>query len=331
VIELASIGPGPFAAMMLADMGAEVVRVDRIGGHPAAWGRSAVLDRNRRRVELDLKSAAGVAQALDLVAGADALIEGMRPGVAERLGIGPAQCLARNPALVYGRMTGWGQEGPYAKTAGHDINYLAISGVLHGIGRAGEQPTPPINLLGDFGGGGLLLAFGVVCAIHSARRSGHGQVVDAAIVDGAAALSGMIHGFLAEGEWIDERGVNLLDGGAPFYDTYACADGRHVAVGALEEPFFRALVSQLGLERDPAFAGNHLDRDNWPRIRARLSEVFASRERDEWTELFAGSDCCVSPVLSFREATADPHLLARGTFEKIDGAMQPAPAPRFGA
>jgi alpha-methylacyl-CoA racemase len=329
VIELASIGPGPFGAMMLADMGAEVIRVDRVGGHPDGWGRSPVLDRNRTRLEIDLKSAEGVAAVLDLVADADAILEGMRPGVAERLGVGPADCLARNPALVYGRMTGWGQSGPYAGTAGHDINFLAVSGALHGIGRAGGPPIPPINLLGDFGGGGLMLAFGVVCAIHAARADGRGRVVDAAIVDGAAALTGMIHGFLAEGEWTDDRGVNLLDGGAPFYDTYACADGGYVAVGALESQFFRALVAHLGLEGDPDLEGDHLDRANWPAIRSRLTEVFAGRDRDEWARLFADSDCCVSPVLSLREAIGDAHMASRAAFAEVDGVMQPAPAPRF--
>jgi alpha-methylacyl-CoA racemase len=329
VVELASIGPGPFAGMMLADMGAEVIRVDRPGGHPDAWGRSPVLDRRRETIEIDLKTADGVGAVLDLVAGADALLEGMRPGVAERLGVGPAPCLARNPRLAYGRMTGWGQDGPYARAAGHDINFLAISGALHGIGRPGQRPVPPMNLLGDFGGGGMMLAFGVVCAVLAARQDGSGRVIDAAIVDGSAALSGMIHGFLHQDEWRDEAGVNLLDGGAPFYDTYECADGRHVAVGALEKNFYRALLTGLGLDRDAALVRDHLDRSAWPLIRERLSEAFARRSRDEWAAHFADTDACVSPVLSMLEATRNRHLAARGTFEHVDGVEQPAPAPRI--
>lgn len=330
VIEIAGIGPGPFCAMMLADMGAEVVRVQRPGGHPDPWARSSVLDRGRRSLALDLKDPDHVGRLLDLVADADVLLEGFRPGVAERLGIGPERCLARNPALVYGRMTGWGQSGPYATSAGHDINYLAISGVLHAIGRAGERPVPPVNLLGDFGGGGLLLAFGVVCAVLSARESGRGQVVDAAIVDGASTLAAMIHGFLNAGAWIDAPGVNMLDGGAPFYDTYECADGRFVAVGALEARFYRQMLDRLGIGDEPAVACDHLDSAHWPAIRDRLTEVFASRTRDEWAHLFAGSDCCVTPVLSLHEARADPHLCARSTFCSVGGEIQPAPAPRFG-
>ncbi|WP_284454642.1 CaiB/BaiF CoA transferase family protein [Actinomadura madurae] len=330
VVELAGIGPGPFGAMVLADLGAEVVRIDRPGGHPAAWGRVKAFGRGKRPLEIDLKSAAGVAEVLELVAGSDALIEGYRPGTAERLGLGPAECLARNPALVYGRMTGWGQEGPYSATAGHDINFLAVSGVLHAIGREGERPVPPLNLLGDFGGGGMLLALGLVSALFAARRDGRGQVVDAAILDGTALLGTVIHDFLTEGGWADRAGVNLLDGGAPFYDTYTCADGRFVAVGALEPAFYAALVERLGLQGEVAPAGRHLDPGNWPTIRARLTETFATRTRDEWAAFFADGDCCVSPVLSLREAPADAHNRARGVFRERDGRTEPAPAPRFG-
>jgi alpha-methylacyl-CoA racemase len=330
VVELAGIGPGPFCAMLLADLGAEVVRVQRPGGHPDDWGANPVLDRGRRRiVEADLKSPDGVETVLDLAAGANALIEGFRPGVMERLGLGPAECLARNRRLVYGRMTGWGQDGPYAQTAGHDITYLAITGALHAIGRR-DAPTVPLNIVGDFGGGGMLLAFGMLAAVWRATRTGRGQVVDAAIVDGVAALTGMVHGSLAQGAWADEREANLLDGGAPFYDTYACADGRHVAVGALEPKFFRALIERLGIAADPAFAGDHLDPARWPAIRERLTAAFASRPRDAWTEVFAGTDCCVAPVLTFAEAAQDPHNVARGTFRLVDGHVQPSPAPRFG-
>ena len=260
VVELAGIGPGPFAAMLLADLGAEVVRVQRIGGPVDGWGRSPVLDRGRSEVvELDLKTPGGIAAVLERVAAADVLVEGFRPGVCERLGIGPADCLAVNPRLVYGRMTGWGQTGPYATTAGHDITYLAVSGALHAIGREGEAPVPPVNMLGDFGGGGMLLAFGVVSAVLAARRTGRGQVVDAAVLDGSVLLTAMMQGMLAEGDWRDERGVNLLDSGAPFYDVYRCADGRWLAVGALEPRFFRTLARELGLEDHPDFAGDHLE------------------------------------------------------------------------
>jgi len=331
VVELAGIGPGPFCGMMLADAGAEVTVVRRPGGHPDAWGASPVLDRGRVVVEHDLKEPAGVAAVLDLVAGADALIEGFRPGVAERLGLGPAACRARNPRLVYGRMTGWGQDGPRARTAGHDITYLATTGLLHAIGRAGQPPVPPLNLLGDFGGGGMLLAFGLVAALLDAQRSGRGRVVDAAIVDGAGLLAGMVHGMLARGEWEDERGANLLDGGAPFYDAYRCADGRFVAVGALEPRFYAELIERLGLAGDPACAVDHLDRATWPGIRARLTEVFASRTRADWQARFDGSDACVAPVLSLHEAAEDPHNAARGLLPEVDGVRQPAPAPRFAA
>ncbi len=329
VIEMSGIGPISFVGMMLADMGAEVTRIDRPGATLADWGASAVLDRGRRSLQVDLKSEAGVAAVLDLIAAAEVVIEGYRPGVMERLGLGPESCLARNPDLVYGRMTGWGQTGPYASTAGHDITYLAISGALHMIGEKDGKPLPPVNLLGDFGAGATFLAFGVVCAVLHARSGGGGQVVDAAIVDGSAAVTGLLQGYLDLGAWIDDRGVNLLDGGAPFYDTYRCADGRYVAVGALEPQFYRALLERLGLDRDPALSGDHLDSSNWPAIRERLAAAFAERTRDEWSQLFAGTDCCVAPVLTMREARENAHNRERGVFVEVDGRLQPAPAPRF--
>jgi alpha-methylacyl-CoA racemase len=328
VVELAGIGPAPYCGMLLADLGADVTRFERVGGHPDPWGRSRVLDRGRSAVlQVDLKAPEGVAAVLERVRGADVLIEGFRPGVTERLGLGPHDCLAVNPRLVYGRMTGWGQTGPYATTAGHDITYLAVSGALHAIGRAGEPPVAPVNMLGDFGGGGMLLAFGVMAAVYAARRTGRGQVVDAAIVDGAASLTGMLHGLMAEGRWTDERGVNLLDSGAPFYDVYRCADDRYVAVGALEARFFANLVAELGLAGHPAFGADHHDRARWPAIRAALTETFARRTRDEWSARLRDRDCCVAPVLSLAEATEDPHNRARGVFR--DG--EPAAVPRFGA
>jgi alpha-methylacyl-CoA racemase len=328
VVEMAGIGPISFAGMMLADLGAEVTRIERPAGAGLAWGASPVLDRGRQARQVDLKSAAGIEEVLGLVAAAEVLIEGFRPGVMERLGLGPEQCLARNPALVFGRMTGWGQSGRYAHTAGHDITYLAISGALHMIGEEGGKPVMPVNLLGDFGAGGAYLAFGVVSALLHARAGGVGQVVDAAIVDGAASVTGMLHGFLELGAWQDERGVNLLDGGAPFYDCYECADGGWVAVGALEPQFYAALLTKLGLDGDESIA-SHLDPNTWPAIRERLTATFAARPRDDWHELFADSDCCVAPVLSMREARADGHNRDRGIFVEVGGMPQPAPAPRF--
>jgi alpha-methylacyl-CoA racemase len=326
VVEMAGIGPISFAGMLLADLGAEVTQVQRPGG--GAWPPSPVLDRGRRVVEVDVKSAAGLEQVLDLVVESEVLIEGFRPGVMERLGLGPEECLARNPALVYGRMTGWGQSGRYAHTAGHDITYLAISGALHMIGEEGGKPVPPVNLLGDFGAGGVYLAFGVVSALLHARAGGVGQVVDAAIVDGAVSVTGLLHGFLETGVWKDERGVNLLDGGAPFYDCYRCADGEWVAVGALEPQFYRALIEKLGLADDEAIQA-YLDPATWPAIRERFSAKFAERSRDDWHEHFADSDCCVAPVLSMREAREDGHNRDRGIFVEVGGMPQPAPAPRF--
>jgi alpha-methylacyl-CoA racemase len=328
VVELAGIGPGPHAAMVLADLGADVVRVDRPSGG-LQLGDPAVDPtlRGRRRVSADLKDPAGRETVLRLVEHADVLLEGYRPGVTERLGVGPADCHARNPRLVYGRMTGWGQDGPLAPRAGHDINYIALTGALHAIGRAGDRPVPPLNLVGDFGGGSMLLLVGVLAALWEAQRSGRGQVVDAAMVDGSSLLVQMVWGMLAQDMWRDERGSNLLDGHAPFYDTYTCADGRHVAVGALEPQFYAALLAGLGLDGEDLPA--QYDQSGWPALRARFTEVFATRTRDEWAEVFAGTDACVTPVLSFAEAREHPHLAARGTIVERDGVPQAAPAPRF--
>jgi alpha-methylacyl-CoA racemase len=328
VVELAGIGPGPHAAMILADLGAQVVRVDRPGG--LQLGDASAPDptlRGRRRVAADLKSPQGVETVLRLVEHADVLIEGYRPGVTERLGVGPADCHARNPKLVYARMTGWGQDGPMAQRAGHDINYISLTGALHAIGRAGERPVPPLNLVGDFGGGSMLLVVGVLSALWEAGRSGQGQVVDAAMVDGASLLSQMFWGFLSQKVWLDERDSNVLDGHAPFYDTYTCADGRHVAIGPLEPQFYAALLAGLGI--DAAELPQQYDREQWPVLRARFTEAFASRTRDEWAAVFDGTDACVTPVLAFGEVAAHPHIAARGTIVESDGVPQAAPAPRF--
>lgn len=331
VIELAGIGPGPFTAMMLADLGADVVRVDRTTPADFTGPPQDLLNRNRRSLAVDLKSDAGREVVLALVRDADALIEGYRPGVTERLGLGPQECLALNPRLVYGRMTGWGQDGPYAHAAGHDIDYLALTGALHGIGRAGERPVPPINLLGDFGGGGMMLALGIVAALYAVRAGAPGQVVDAAIVDGVSVLSTQVHALRRFGMWQDQRGVNLLDGGAPFYDTYECADGRHLAVGALEPRFYDELVRLTGFPPAGDEALDRLDPANWPTLREAWARLFRTRTRDEWTALLATSDACATPVLDWREAPEHPHLRARGTFVTHDGVVQPAPAPRFSA
>ena len=334
IIEVAGIGPGPFTAMMLADMGADVIRVDRagnaMGGDPAS-PPADVSNRGRRSIALDLKSPDGVAVLLDLVEHADALIEGFRPGVAERLGFGPEACAERNPRLVFGRMTGWGQDGPYAPTAGHDINYIALAGVLEHLGRAGEKPTPPINLVGDFGGGGMLLAFGLVCGLLEAQRTGQGQVVDAAMVDGAALLMMMMWSMKAMGIWSDERGTNMLDTGAPFYDTYECADGRFVSIGAIEPQFYAELLQLTGLA-DEAAAGelpHQHDRAGWADMKLRLAGVFKARTRAEWCEIMEGTDVCFAPVLSMSEALEHPHNIERSTFIEVAGLPQPAPAPRF--
>jgi alpha-methylacyl-CoA racemase len=331
VIELSGIGPAPFCAMVLSDFGAEVVRVDRAsgvrGGDPAV-PPPHVYNRGRRSIGVDLKHPEGVGAVLRMVDDADALIEGFRPGVTERLGLGPDVCLSRNPRLVYGRMTGWGQDGPYAPTAGHDINYIALAGALHPIGRRGGGPVPPLNLVGDFGGGGMLLALGVCAALVEAGRSGKGQVVDAAMVDGAALLTTMIHAFLALGIWTDERGANSLDGAAHFYDAYETADGKYVSVGSIEPQFYAELLRLTGLTGDPAFAdpGN---RAQWPALKDRMAAVFKTRTRDEWCALMEGTDVCFAPVLSLREAPQHPHNVARGTFVEVGGIPQPAPAPRF--
>ncbi|MET9696387.1 CaiB/BaiF CoA-transferase family protein [Streptomyces sp. NPDC006529] len=329
VVELAGIGPGPFAAMLLADLGADVVRVDRPGGGGLAVDPAYdITNRNKRSVLLDLKSARGPARVLDLVERADVLIEGFRPGVAERLGVGPAECHARNPRLVYGRMTGWGQEGPLAHSAGHDIAYIAVTGALGMIGNPDEPPAVPANLVGDYAGGSLYLVIGVLAALQHARATGTGQVVDAAIVDGTAHLTSMIHGMMAAGGWQDRRGANLLDGGCPFYGTYETSDGGYMAVGALEQQFYDTFTDLLGI-KDQAPARKDLAR--WGELREAVAARFRTRTRAEWTEVFDGTDACVAPVLSLREAPAHPHLAARGTFTDVGGITQPAPAPRFSA
>jgi len=332
VIELAGIGPGPHCGMLLADLGAEVIQVDRPGGAATPVPqKSDVTSRGKRRVVVDLKHPRGAEVVLRLAAASDALIEGYRPGVTERLGVGPADCLARNPALVYGRMTGWGQDGPLAASAGHDIGYIAVTGALHAIGRAGGPPQVPVNYLGDFGGGSMFLALGLVAGVLAARATGRGRVVDAAIVDGTAALQAMTYGLLADGAWTDQRGTNLLDTGAPYYDVYATADGRHMAVGALERQFYAAFLDVLfAPEGPPAELPGQQDRPRWPELRARFAARFAERTQQEWTKAFSGTDACVAPVRSLAEAPADPHLAARGTYLTADGVVQPAPAPRFG-
>ncbi len=327
IVEVAGIGPGPFAGMMLADHGAEVIRVDRPGARIDA--RDPLL-RSRTLIGVDLKSADGVAVVRDLCRSADGLIEGFRPGVTERLGLGPDVLLADNPRLVYGRMTGWGQTGPYAAAAGHDINYIALAGALHAFGRAGEKPTPPINMVGDFGGGGMLLAFGMVSALLHAAKTGAGQVIDAAMTDGAALLMSMIWGFRANGIWSDERGTNLLDTGAPFYDTYATADGQWIALGSLEPQFYAELRRLTGLDADPAFDAQ-MDRGGWPVLREKLTALFLTKPRAAWCDLLERTDVCFAPVLSMAEAPAHPHNAARATFVDAGGVTQPAPAPRYSA
>ena len=327
VVEIASLAPAPFGCMILSDLGADVLRVDRLEDAGSLLPAGGPLDRGRRSIRLNLRDDAGVDILLRLVGQADVLVEGFRPGVAERLGFGPEVCAQRNPRLVYARMTGWGQAGPLAQTAGHDIDYLAVAGTLHPIGRAGERPVPPLNLVGDFGGGGMLLALGILAALLERQRSGRGQVVDAAMVDGSALLAAFIHGLHAAGAWRDERGVNLLDGGAPFYDTYETADGRHMAVGALEGKFYAALLAGLGLTG--AGLPAQYDPAAWPVLRARFTEAFATRTQAEWTAVFDGTDACVAPVLGLGEAPAHPHNAARGTFTEVGGMTQPAPAPRF--
>ena len=327
VIEMGGLGPAPFCGMMLADMGAEVIRVDRPGaGKDGAW-KYDILSRNRTTVCIDLKKPEGVEAVLKLVEKADALIEGFRPGVMEKIGLGPDECLARNPALVFGRMTGWGQHGPLSHAAGHDMNYIAISGALHAIGRADEPPVVPLNLVGDFGGGGMLLTVGVLAAMLEATGSGKGQVIDAAMTDGAALLSSMMYGFKAAGQWSNNRGENLLDGGAHFYDVYTCADGKYVAVGAIEPKFYAELLERCGLEQQ-AFEPQ-MDPRRWPMLKLKLADVFRTRTRDEWCEILEGTDACFAPVLDWDEAPLHPHNKARDTFVESGGYTQPAPAPRF--
>ena len=327
VVELAGIGPVPFAGMILADLGAEVIRVDRPDPGPiAAISASDPTARGKNSIVVDVKQPAGLEVILRLAGASDVLIEGHRPGVAERLGLGPTECLARNPGLIYGRMTGWGQSGPLAATAGHDINFLAVSGNLAAIGPA-DRPLPPLNLVADYGGGAMLLLVGILAALTHARSSGEGQVVDAAMVDGSALLASVFRGLLASGSWVEERESNLLDGGCPFYRTYRTRDDGFMAVGALEPQFFTALLAGLGL--DPADLGDQYDRRGWPTMSTRFETEFASRNRDEWVDRFSGTDACVSPVLTFSESLTDSHLAARGTFLNVDGIPQPAPAPRF--
>ena len=330
MIEMAGIGPGPFCAMVLADLGAEVIRVDRAaaasGGDPDT-PPADILNRGRRSVAIDLKHPDGVATVLDLVAGADAIIEGFRPGVMERLGLGPDVCLERNPRLVYGRMTGWGQDGPYAHTAGHDINYIALSGALDPVGRRGGPPTPPLNMVGDFGGGAMLLALGLCAALLETSRSGQGQVIDAAMVDGSALLTTMFHSFIAMGIWEDERGSNMLDTGAHFYDAYETADGEYVSVGSIEPQFYAELLEHTGLEGEE-LPWQH-DRAQWPALKDRIAEIFKQKTRAEWCEIMEGTDVCFAPVLSLTEAPEHPHNQHRGTFVEVAGIVQPGPAPRF--
>ncbi|WP_454561042.1 CaiB/BaiF CoA transferase family protein [Mycobacterium haemophilum] len=326
VVELAGIGPGPHAAMILGDLGADVVRVDRPSSGAGGVVQDAML-RNRRVVIADLKSDAGRELVLKLVARADVLIEGYRPGVTERLGLGPEHCAEVNDRLVYARMTGWGQTGPRSQQAGHDINYISLNGVLHAIGRAGERPVPPLNLVGDFGGGSMFLLVGILAALWERQTSGKGQVVDAAMVDGSSVLVQMMWAMRASGMWSDTRGSNMLDGGAPYYDTYECADGRYVAVGAIEPQFYAAMLAGLGL--DAAELPPQNDRTRWPELRARLTAAFASHDRDHWTKVFAGSDACVTPVLAFGEVRTEAHITERCTFYEVNGGLQPMPAPRF--
>jgi alpha-methylacyl-CoA racemase len=328
VIEMRGLGPAPFAGMVLSDLGADVVQIDRPG--TAMFGpapRFDLMNRGRRSLSVDLKDSGATELVLDLIRRADVVLEGFRPGVMERMGLGPDVCLARNPGLIYGRMTGWGQDGPRAQQAGHDINYIGLTGVLDAIGRTGEPPTPPLSLVGDFGGGGMLLVVGVLAALHHRRATGSGQVVDAAITDGASLLAVFLHGMLAEGSWSPERGVNITDTGAPFYETYETSDGAHMAVGSIEPKFWAAVVTAMGLPQE--WIRGQYDRPSWPAMKQRLTAEFATRTRAEWTKLFADLDACVTPVLSVAEAYADPALAARESFVTVDGLRQPAPAPRF--
>ena len=325
VIEFEGIGPAPFCAMMMSDMGADVLRINR--KEKPRFGKFDVMSRGRRSVAIDLKRPESVKVVLKLIENADVLIEGFRPGVMERLGLGPLNCLEHNPRLVYGRMTGWGQEGPLAKVAGHDINYIALTGALHAIGRPGKSPVPPLNLVGDFGGGAMMLAFGLVSALWETQSSGKGQVVDAAMTDGSALLMAMMYGAKAAGEWTNERGTNRLDGGAHFYDVYECADGKFVSIGALEPQFYNMLLEKCGIE-DSTFQ-DQMNRDNWPLLKVRITAIFKTKTRSEWCAILEGTDVCFAPVLDMDEAPHHPHNKARKTFTEINGVIQPAPAPRF--
>ena len=327
IIELAGIGPGPFCGMMLADMGAEVIRVERIAAAQATEAPKDVLTRNRRSIAVDLKNPKGVETVLRLVEGADGLIEGFRPGVTERLGLGPEQCQARNPRLVYGRMTGWGQEGPMAQAAGHDINYISLAGALHAIGRPGERPVPPLNLVGDFGGGGMLLAYGMVCGLLEVTKSNEGQVIDAAMVDGTAALMAMFYSMSASGAFDTQRGTNLLDGGAHFYDTYETADGEHVSIGSIEPQFYALLMEKAGL--DAEYFQPQMNKGRWGELKAKLTEVFLTKTQAEWCDIMEGSDVCFAPVLNLIDAATHPHNVARNSYHEVAGVLQQAPAPRF--
>lgn len=327
IIEIGGIGPSPFCGMMLSDMGAEVIRIEKQGQFKRVNPRYDVLTRNRRSLMVDMKNPAGIDVVLRMIEQADALQEGFRPGVMEQLGLGPEVCLDRNPRLVYGRMTGWGQQGPLSHVAGHDINYIALSGALHGIGRPGEKPVVPLNLIGDFGGGGMLLAFGMVCALFEARQSGKGQVVDAAIIDGAAALMAMIYGLRASGLWSDRRGRNLLDGGAHFYDTYETKDGKYISIGSVEPGFYKTLRQLAGLNETDF--DEQMDSQKWPALKKKLEKAFKTKTRDEWCGLMEGSDACFSPVLTTAEAAKHPHNRHRKTFIENDGLLQQSPAPRF--
>lgn len=327
IIELAGIGPGPFCGMMLADMGAEVIRVERIAAAKATEAPKDVLTRNRRSIAVDLKSPEGVEAVLRLIEKADGLIEGFRPGVTERLGLGPEDCQARNPRLVYGRMTGWGQDGPMAQAAGHDINYISLAGALHAIGRPGERPVPPLNLVGDFGGGGMLLAYGMVCGLLEATKSLQGQVIDAAMVDGTAALMAMFYSFSASGGFNTERGTNLLDGGAHFYDTYETSDAQYVSIGSIEPQFYALLMEKAGL--DVNYFQPQMDRGRWGELKAKLTEVFLTKSQAEWCEIMEGSDVCFAPVLNLIDAAEHPHNKARQSYKVVGDMLQQAPAPRF--
>jgi alpha-methylacyl-CoA racemase len=326
IIELAGIGPGPFCGMLFADMGADVVRVERVGSEREDWN---VVARGRRSITVDLKSADGLAVVRTLLADADGLIEGFRPGVMERLGLGPDECLELNPRLAYGRMTGWGQTGPLAQMAGHDIDYIAIAGALYGMGDPAQPPRPPQNFLGDYGGGAMFLAFGMLSAIVHARESGRGQVIDAAMTDGTALLSVMTYGRLPAGIWFDQRGGNILDGSAPYYGAYECADGQFYAFGAAEPHFTEKLLAGLGLDGDPEVRAQWYEREHWPRLRERVASIVRTKARAEWETIFDGTDACAVPVLSMVEATKHPHNIARETFIEVDGVVQPGPAPKF--